>query len=105
MMINGVNQMAGAETADGIQFEVIPAYQTSVEFNVNDIYRTPREVGLSLDSEITMTNLNLRVAPTCGAFSFCERGLEPPKLCIDGPGEKQHVCSGLRRVCMLLHQQ
>jgi hypothetical protein len=32
-----------------------------VEFEGEDIYRTPRELGLSLCSEITMTNL--RVAP------------------------------------------
>ncbi|OAX33920.1 ubiquitin-like protein [Rhizopogon vinicolor AM-OR11-026] len=36
----------------GIQFEVIPAYKTWVEFEGRVIYRTPRELGLSL-----MTNL------------------------------------------------
>jgi hypothetical protein len=68
-MIDGVNQMRSRDSRR-VQFEVIPAYQTSVEFEGNDIYRTPRELRLALDSEMTMTNLNLRVAPTCGSYSF-----------------------------------
>lgn len=35
---------------------MIPTYQTLVGFDGRDIYCTPRELGLSLGSEITMTN-------------------------------------------------
>ncbi|KAG2126067.1 hypothetical protein DEU56DRAFT_892141 [Suillus clintonianus] len=53
------HQITGSETTGGIQFEVIPAYKTSVRFEGMDIYRTPHELGLSLGSEMTMTNLEI----------------------------------------------
>lgn len=52
-------QVTGSETTGGIQFEVIPAYETSVHFEGADIYRTPHELGLSLGSKMMMTNLNI----------------------------------------------
>lgn len=74
-------QITGSETTGGIQFEVIPAYETSVHFKGADIYCTPHELGLSLGSEMTMTNLNIlsppatnysgmQNVPTCGSMSF-----------------------------------
>ncbi|KAG1818121.1 uncharacterized protein BJ212DRAFT_1348834 [Suillus subaureus] len=57
-------QITGSETTSGIQFEVIPAYETSVRFKGVDIYRTPHELGLSLGSEMTMTNLKILPSPT-----------------------------------------
>ncbi|KAG1724617.1 ubiquitin family-domain-containing protein [Suillus lakei] len=56
-------QITGSETTGGIQFEVIPAYQASVHFEGVDIHRTPHELGLSLGSEMTMTNLNAPPPP------------------------------------------
>ncbi|KAG0696834.1 hypothetical protein DFH29DRAFT_812543 [Suillus ampliporus] len=53
------HQITGSETTGGIQFEVIPAYQASVHFEGMDVYRTPDELGLSLGSKMTMTNLNV----------------------------------------------
>ncbi|KAJ8587983.1 hypothetical protein M405DRAFT_277481 [Rhizopogon salebrosus TDB-379] len=52
------HQITGSETTGGMQFEVIPAYQTSVRFDDRDIYHTPRELGLSLGSEMTMIHLH-----------------------------------------------
>jgi hypothetical protein len=57
-----VNQITGSETTGGIQFEVIPTYQSSVQFGGKNINCTPHELGLSLASEMTMTNL--KVGPT-----------------------------------------
>ncbi|KAG2074939.1 hypothetical protein BDR04DRAFT_1070838 [Suillus decipiens] len=57
-------QITGSETTGGIQFEVIPAYESSVNFKGADIYRTPHELGLSLGSEMTMTNLKILPPPT-----------------------------------------
>ncbi|OAX37000.1 hypothetical protein K503DRAFT_783946 [Rhizopogon vinicolor AM-OR11-026] len=48
------HQITGSETTGGIQFEVIPTYQTLVKFDGRDIYRTPRELGLSLGSVMGM---------------------------------------------------
>ncbi|KIK33499.1 hypothetical protein CY34DRAFT_813561 [Suillus luteus UH-Slu-Lm8-n1] len=57
-------QITGSETTGGIQFEVIPAYETSVHFKGADIYSTPHELGLPLSSEMTMTNWKIRPPPT-----------------------------------------
>ena len=43
---------------------MIPTYQTSVKFDGRDIYCTPRELGLSLGSEMTMTNLEKALSKT-----------------------------------------
>jgi hypothetical protein len=59
---DGVNQITGSETTGGIQFEVIPTYQSSVQFGGRNINCTPRELELSLASEMTM--INLKVVPT-----------------------------------------
>ncbi|KAG2120246.1 hypothetical protein DEU56DRAFT_918393 [Suillus clintonianus] len=57
-------QITGSETIGGIQFEVIPPYHhRSVRFEGRDIYCTPRELGLSLGSELTMTNLRVDPFP------------------------------------------
>ncbi|KAG2034422.1 hypothetical protein BDR03DRAFT_965249 [Suillus americanus] len=60
-------QITGSETTGGIQFEVIPAYETSVYFKGADIYCTPHELRLSLGSEMVMTNLKI---PTCGGMEL-----------------------------------
>ncbi|KAG1845170.1 hypothetical protein F4604DRAFT_1819630 [Suillus subluteus] len=57
-------QITGSEKTGGIQFEVIPAYETSVHFKGADIYRTPHEIGLSLGSEMTMVNPKIPPSPT-----------------------------------------
>ncbi|KAG1871753.1 hypothetical protein DFJ58DRAFT_762246 [Suillus subalutaceus] len=54
----------GRRKTGGIQFEVIPAYDTSVHFKGADIYRTPHEIGLSLGSEMTMVNPKIPPSPT-----------------------------------------
>jgi len=58
------HQITGSETTGGIQFEVIPTYQTLVKFDGRDIYRTPRELGLSLGSAMTMTSLEEALSGT-----------------------------------------
>ncbi|OJA13312.1 hypothetical protein AZE42_12741, partial [Rhizopogon vesiculosus] len=58
------HQITGTETTGGIQFEVIPTYQTLVRFDGRDIYRTPRELGLSICSVITMTSLEEALSGT-----------------------------------------
>ncbi|KAG1767368.1 hypothetical protein EV702DRAFT_1147118 [Suillus placidus] len=57
------HQITGSETTGGLQIEVIPAYQASVHLKGVDIHRTPHELGLSLGSETTMTNLNALPPP------------------------------------------
>jgi ubiquitin len=53
------HQIAGRETTGGVQFEVIPAFQTAVPFS-GDIFKTPRELGhlpgtiLEFESKITV---------------------------------------------------
>jgi ubiquitin len=72
------HQITGSETTGGIQFEVIPEYKTSVRFEGADIYRTPHELGVSIGSEMTMTNLEIPTTtysgmqnvPTCGHMSL-----------------------------------
>ncbi|KAF8527726.1 hypothetical protein BDD12DRAFT_904027 [Trichophaea hybrida] len=49
------HQITGLESTGGIQFEVIPAYRTSVIFAGKDIFSTPRELGLPVQSTITMS--------------------------------------------------
>ncbi|KAG1727291.1 uncharacterized protein EDB91DRAFT_1253979 [Suillus paluster] len=62
------HQITGSETTGGIQFEVIPVYEDSVHFEGRDIYHTPRELGLSVGSEMTMTNLKVAPSRTSGGM-------------------------------------